>query len=124
MSSIVALVGRALMCAIFVEAGLSKLLAPAGAIGMMAGHGLPLPTVTYIVVLIIEIGGGLAILLGFQIRAVAALMALYCIATALIAHYHPEDQNQMINFMKNICMAGGFLQLVAWGGGRYTVTKT
>jgi putative oxidoreductase len=114
MSSIVALVGRALMCAIFVEAGLSKLLAPAGAIGMMAGHGLPLPTVTYIVVLIIEIGGGLAILLGFQIRAVAAL----------IAHYHPEDQNQMINFMKNICMAGGFLQLVAWGGGRYTVTKT
>jgi len=124
MSSVVALVGRALMCAIFVEAGLSKLLAPAGAIGMMAGHGLPLPTVTYIVVLIIEIGGGLAILLGFQIRAVAALMALYCIATALIAHYHPEDQNQMINFMKNICMAGGFLQLVAWGGGRYTVTKT
>jgi putative oxidoreductase len=111
------------MCAIFVEAGLAKLLAPAGAIGLMASHGLPLPTVTYIVVLIIEIGGGLAILLGFQIRAVAALMAVYCIATALIAHYHPGDQNQMIHFMKNICMAGGFLQLVAWGGGRYTVTK-
>jgi putative oxidoreductase len=123
MSSVVALVGRALMCAIFVEAGLAKLLAPAGAIALMASHGLPLPAVTYIVVLIIEIGGGLAILLGFQIRAVAALMALYCIATGLIAHYHPDDQNQMIHFMKNICMAGGFLQLVAWGGGRYTVTK-
>jgi putative oxidoreductase len=123
MSSVVAIVGRALMCAIFVEEGLAKLLAPAGAIGMMASHGLPLPMVTYIVVLIIEIGGGLAILLGFQIRAVAALMAVYCIATALIAHYHPDDQDQMIHFMKNICMAGGFLQLVAWGGGRYTVTR-
>jgi putative oxidoreductase len=122
MSSVIALVGRALMCAIFVEAGLGKLLNPASAIAMMAGHGLPVPTATYILVVIIEIGGGLAILLGFQTRIVAALLAVYCIATGLIAHYHPDDMNQMIHFMKNICMAGGFLQLVAFGPGRYRVS--
>jgi putative oxidoreductase len=122
MSSVVALVGRALMCAIFVEAGLGKLLNPAGAISLMASHNLPIPTATFILVVIIEIGGGLAILLGFQTRIVAALLAIYCVATGLIAHYHPEDQNQMIHFMKNICMAGGFLQLVAFGPGRYRVS--
>jgi putative oxidoreductase len=122
MSSVIALVGRALMCAIFIEAGLGKLLNPAGGIALMAGHGLPVPTATYILVVIIEIGGGLAILLGFQTRIVAALLAAYCVATGVIVHYHPDDQNQMIHFMKNLCMAGGFLQLVAFGPGRYRVS--
>ncbi len=123
MSSVVALVGRALMAAIFIESGLSKLLNPVGAIGYMASQHLPVPTAAYAVSVIVEFGGGLAILLGFQIRIVAAVLAVFCVATALIAHYDPSNQQQMINFMKNICMAGGFLQLVAWGGGRYTVTK-
>jgi putative oxidoreductase len=123
MSSVVALVGRALMCAIFVESGLAKLLSPAATIGYMAHLGLPLPPAAYAVSVVVEFGGGLAILLGFQIRIVAAIMAVFCIATALIAHNDMADRMQEINFMKNLCMAGGFLQLVAWGGGRYTVTK-
>jgi putative oxidoreductase len=123
MSSIVALVGRALMCAIFVESGLAKLLSPAATIGYMAHLGLPLPPAAYAVSVVVEFGGGLAILLGFQIRIVAAIMAVFCIATALIAHNDMADRMQEINFMKNLCMAGGFLQLVAWGGGRYTVSR-
>jgi putative oxidoreductase len=93
-------------------------------IGYMASEHLPVPTVAYAIAVIVELGGGLCILLGFQIRIVAAIMAVFCVATALIAHYDPTNQAQMINFMKNICMAGGFLQLVAWGGGRYTVSKS
>jgi putative oxidoreductase len=124
MSSIVALIGRALMAAIFIESGLAKLLNPVMYIGYMAHENLPVPTAAYIVAVIVEFGGGLAILLGFQIRIVAAVMAVFCVATAVIAHYDPSNQEQMINFMKNICMAGGFLQLVAWGGGRYTVTRS
>ena len=122
MSSVVALVGRALMCAIFVESGLAKLLSPAATIGYMAHLGLPLPPAAYAVSVVVEFGGGLAILLGFQIRIVAAIMAVFCIATALIAHNDMADRMQEINFMKNLCMAGGFLQLVAWGPGRYRVS--
>jgi putative oxidoreductase len=124
MSSIVALIGRALMAAIFIESGMSKLMNPSAYIGYMGHVGLPVPAAAYGVAVCVEFGGGLAILLGFQTRIVAAIMAVFCVATALIAHYDPGNQEQMINFMKNICMAGGFLQLVAWGGGRYSVTKS
>ncbi len=122
MSSVVALVGRALMCAIFIESGLAKLLSPAATIGYMASLNLPVPTAAYIVSVVVEFGG-IAILLGFQIRIVATILAVFCIATALIAHNDMASRAQEINFMKNLCMAGGFLQLLAWGGGRYTVTK-
>jgi putative oxidoreductase len=123
MNSVVAIVGRALMCAIFVESGLGKLLSPAATIGYMAHLNLPVPMAAYAIAVIVELGGGLCILLGFQIRIVAAIMAVFCIATALIAHNDMADRMQELNFMKNLCMAGGFLQLVAWGGGRYTVTR-
>jgi putative oxidoreductase len=123
MNSVVALVGRALMAAIFIESGLSKLLNPVMWIAYMAGKNLPVPTAAYVIAVIVEFGGGLAILLGFQTRIVATVMAVFCIATALIAHNDMADRSQEINFMKNLCMAGGFLQLLAWGGGRYTVTK-
>ncbi len=122
MSSVIALVGRALMSAIFIEAGLGKLLSPAAYIGMMGHYGLPLPSAAYGVAVIVEIGGGFAILLGAQTRIIAAILAVYCVATAFIGHYDPGNQQQMINFMKNICMCGGFLQLVAFGPGRYRVS--
>ena len=50
-------------------------------------------------------------------------MAVWCIATALVAHWHPDDNMQMINFMKNLCMAGGFLQLAVYGAGRFSVDR-
>jgi putative oxidoreductase len=121
-SSVVALVGRALMCAIFVEAGLGKLMSPAAYAGVFGNtFHLPMPWAAVIIAIIVEIGGGLAILIGFETRIVAGLLALYCIATAFIGHYEPGNEMQMINFMKNLCMAGGFLQLVAFGPGRYRV---
>ena len=123
MSSLVALLGRVLMCAIFIEAGFGKLMNFPNTITYMGNEGLPLPWVTAIIVIIIELAGGLALLVGFRVRLLGVLFAVYCVATAFIAHYYPGDTNQMIHFMKNICMAGGFLQLAAWGGGRYVVTR-
>jgi putative oxidoreductase len=63
------------------------------------------------------------VLFGWKARLAAAVLAVWCIATALVAHLHPGDTNQMINFMKNICMAGGFLQIVAFGPGRYSLDR-
>ncbi len=123
MSNVVALIGRVLLSAIFIYFGAMKLLYFPATIGVMSSEHLPLPWAAAIVAVVVELLGGLAILLGIRTRAVAAILAVYCVVTALIAHTNFDDLNQTINFMKNISMAGGFLQLLAWGGGRYSATK-
>lgn len=119
-----ALLGRLLMSAIFIQGGINKLLAPAAAMGMMDHYGMPLPMIAYAVSVVIELGGGLLVLLGWQARCAALVLAVWCIATALVAHLHPGDGNQMIHFMKNVCMAGGFLQLFAFGPGRFSLGRS
>ena len=64
---------------------------------------------------------GLLFLLGFQTRLVALGLAVFCVVTALIAHTNFGDREQMINFMKNLCMAGGFLAFLAAGGGVFSL---
>ena len=113
--------GRLLMAVIFLVSGLSKLAAPAATIGYLASTGAPLPAAGYALALVIELGGGLLILLGYQTKAAAVVMALYCVATALMFHHAFGDQNQMIHFFKNITMAGGFLQLAAFGAGSFSL---
>jgi putative oxidoreductase len=90
---------------------------------MMTHYGLPLPTVAYAVAVVIELVGGLMVLVGCQARWAALVLALWSVATALVAHLHPGDTMQMINFMKNICMAGGFLQVFVFGPGRFSVDR-
>ncbi|MBS0560992.1 MAG: DoxX family protein [Proteobacteria bacterium] len=123
MNALIALIGRVLMSAIFIDSGWGKVTHFQRTIGLLASHGLPVPPATAAGVIAIELLGGLAILAGFRTKPVALGMAAYCVATAFIAHYHPGDTNQMIHFMKNICMAGGFLQLAAWGAGRYSIDR-
>ena len=115
------LVGRILASAIFVLSGFGKATAMAGTVALLAREGLPVPGLTYFAVVAIELGGGLLFLLGFQTRLVALVLALFCVATALIAHTNFADQQQLNNFMKNICMAGGFLAFVAVGAGAFSL---
>jgi putative oxidoreductase len=118
-SDIFALVGRALMSLIFIMSGFGKLLGPANAIHHIAADGLPLPPAAYAAAVSCELGGGLAILLGWQTRVAAAALSLFCMVTAFTVHFHPGVSAQMVNFWKNITMAGGFLYVVAKGGGAY-----
>jgi putative oxidoreductase len=119
----VVLLGRVLMAAIFLWAGYGKAMAPSATIGTFAHLGLPAPGLAYVVALTVEIGGGLLILAGLKARPAALILAVWCVATALTAHYHPGVREQMINFMKNLCMAGGFLQLAAFGPGRFSIDR-
>lgn len=119
----VALLGRILMSAIFIWAGVLKAMAPSGTIAYFAHDGLPVPGAAYAVALVVEIAGGVLFLVGWRTRPVALVLAIWCIATAMVAHYHPGDRNQVIHFMKNVCMAGGFLQAVAFGAGRFSVDR-
>jgi putative oxidoreductase len=123
MADWIGLTGRILMSAIFLWAGYGKAMAPAATMGYFGHAGLPLPGAAYAVSLIIEIGVAVLFLVGFKTRLTALILAVWCIATAMVAHYHPESREQMINFMKNVCMAGGFLQVVAFGAGRLSLDR-
>jgi putative oxidoreductase len=109
--------GRLLIAVIFLVSGLSKIAAPTITQGYIASVGLPAPMLAYLIAIVIEVGGGALLVLGFQTRLVALIMAVFSVATALSFHHDFADQNQMIHFLKNIAMAGGLLQVVAFGAG-------
>ena len=117
------LLGRVLMSAIFIQGGVMKAIAPAATMAFFGKEGLPMVGAAYALTLAIEIGGGVLFLVGFRARLMALILAVWCIATAMVAHYHPGDTGQMIHFMKNVCMAGGFLQVVAFGAGRLSADR-
>ena len=123
-SSIVAiapLAGRVLIAPLFLLSGASKLAAPAGTIDMIAGAGLPFATLGFVLAVLVEVAGGLALIAGYRIRLVAGVMALFTIAAAVAFHSDLGDQNQFIHFFKNVSITGGLLQLVAFGGGRLSL---
>jgi putative oxidoreductase len=119
--AIVPAAGRAMISAIFILSGLSKIAAPAMTIGYIQSVGLPLPTIAFALSAFVEIVGGIALLLGYRTRVVAGVLALFSLATALIFHSALSDQNQFIHFFKNVAMAGGLLHVIAFGGGRISI---
>ena len=124
LSNATLLLARLLMSAIFIQAGYGKLIAYATVVPYLAKLNLPMPQIAWAVAVAVELGGGLLILAGFRIRLVAPAMAVFCVATAFIVHYHPGDTSNMISFMKNLAMAGGFLQLAVTGPGRYSIGRS
>jgi putative oxidoreductase len=117
----IALAGRVLIAAIFVMSGLGKVAAPAATLAYMKAAGLPLAPLGLAGAALIELGGGLALILGYRTRAAATLLAGFAMVTALVFHSALSDQNQLIHFFKNVAMAGGLLQVVAFGGGRFSL---
>lgn len=109
------LVGRVVLSLIFIQAGIMKIFGYAGSQTMMESHGLP--GILLPLVILTEAGGGLCVLLGLWTRWAALALAGFCVLAAWFFHYQPDDQMQMINFMKNITIAGGFLVLAAAGPG-------
>ncbi len=116
-----ALTGRLLLSAIFLLSGISKISAPAGMIGYIESVGLPFPSLALALAILTEVVGGIALILGYRTRLVAAGLAVFSIATALVFHNQLGDQNQFIHFFKNLAMAGGLLQVVAFGAGRFSL---
>jgi putative oxidoreductase len=111
--------GRTLIAAIFVVAGLQKISGYDGTAGYMEAMGVPSALLPLVILL--EIGGGLAIVVGWQTRLVAAAFAGFSVLSAIIFHWNFGDQIQSIMFMKNFAIAGGFLLLVAYGPGAYSL---
>jgi len=89
--------------------------------GYMSSLGLPLPSLFTLIAIIVEIGGGLLMLVGYQTRLVALGLAIFVLVAAFIGHFQLTDLNQFQHFMKNIAIVGGSLAFVAFGAGAYSL---
>ena len=117
-----ALAGRILLALMFVLAGFGKIAGFAATVGYMQSKGMPAAEVLAPLTILLEIGGGLALVFGFYTRWAALALAAFTLLASLIFHNfwavpEPEQMVQQINFMKNLSIAGGMLVLAAFGPG-------
>ena len=125
-SNAAALVGRILLALLFVVAGISKIGGFDGIVGYIGSSGLPLPQLLAAGTIVLEIVGGLALIVGFKARwAAAGLAAFTLLATVLFHNYWamPAEQQQVqhLMFMKNVAIVGGLLLFTAFGAGGWSV---
>ena len=117
--SLAYLLARLLLMALFLVSGLGKLSDPGATQAYMEAMHVPgfllWPTIVF------EIGSGLCILLGVQTRRVAIVLAGFSLVTAFIFHHNVSDPTQLVMFLKNLGLAGGFLLLACTGAGRYSI---
>ena len=121
-----ALAGRIGLSLLFITSGFAKLTGFDGTVGYIASKGLPMASVIAALTIVVELGGGLAVLTGFFARWVALVLAGFSVMAALIFHNYwalPADQvmNMQIHFWKNVSIAGGFLMLAAHGAGAFSL---
>ena len=114
-----ALVGRALLAAIFLHEAVSKLTAYSAALAYMRAFGVPGELLPFAIA--VELGCGVLILCGYQTRAAALLLAAFCLATAVLFHRNLGDRNQLLHFEKDLAIAGGLLVLFAHGAGSWAL---
>jgi len=125
-ASIVPLFARILLSAVFIMGGIGKIFGFSFEESMVAAKHLPLPAVALAIALVIELVGGLAILLGLYTKFTAWIVFLYMIPTTFLFHNFwamqgPDRLDTMIHFEKNLAIMGGLLLLAAFGSGAYSI---
>lgn len=121
-----AFAGRLLIAALFLPAGLAKITGFAGTVGYIASVGLPAPTLAAAAAVILEIGGGIALLVGLGTRYAALALSFFTLVASFIFHAYwavPADQTfvTQLLFFKNIAVAGGLMVIVAFGAGGWSL---
>jgi putative oxidoreductase len=117
LNSYLPVLARLLMCSLFIWDGVLQLRNPAGTADYFASLDVPVPNIAVWVSIPIHLLGGLAILVGYKTRWAAALLVLLCLGTAFGVHLPAGDMDNMVNFYKNLVMAGGFLYVINFGAG-------
>ena len=122
----VVLAARILLVVLFLIFGWGKLTDYSGTVGYMARTGAPMPEISALVAIVIELFVSIAVVLGAWTRPLAILLAVYVLATAFIGHHYwtmtgADQYANMTNFYKNISIMGGFLLLYITGAGKYSV---
>lgn len=121
-----AVTGRVLLALMFVMAGFSKLGNISGTAGYIASGGLPLPTVLAVIVGLLELFGGLALIVGYKARWAALALGVFTLLASVLFHNFwavPADQQmvQQLMFMKNLAVAGGMFVVAALGAGPLSI---
>lgn len=120
-------IGRVVIAILFVMSGIEKVMDISGTAAAIGGKGFPLPEAVAVATAALELGGGILIIVGWQTRLIALALAIFSAVAAYFFHdfwhYPPglEHTDNMIHFMKNISIIGGFLMLCATGAGRYSL---
>jgi putative oxidoreductase len=122
------LVGRVLLVLIFIIAGFGKITGFDGTVGYMQAYNMPMPQVLAVLAIIIELGGGIMVAVGWKARWGAAALFIFVLVASFIFHAFwavPADQMQMqrIMFLKNLSMMGGLLYVIVYGSGPASVDK-
>jgi len=122
------LLARIFLMLLFVIFGWQKLTGFSGTVAYMSSTGVPAPELATVAGIVIEFFVGIAILVGFYTRPLTLIIALYAIGTGFIGHHYwtmtgAEHAENMINFFKNVSIAGGLLALCAAGPGKYSFDK-
>ncbi|MGF6933298.1 putative oxidoreductase [Paraburkholderia sp. UCT70] len=125
---VVVLVARILLMVLFVMFGWSKLTGFAGTVAYMTSTGAPVPALSAVIAVVMELVVGVALLVGFFTRPLALLLAVYTLGTAIIGHHYwnmtgAMQYDNMIHFYKNIGIIGGLLLLCVTGAGKYSFDR-
>ena len=125
----VALVGRLLLAALFIISGFGKIGGFEGTAGYIASKGLPMPQVLAALTILVELGGGILLAVGFKARWAALAIAVFTLLAAVLFHNFwtvdgPARMGEFNNFWKNISIAGGMLMVVAFGPGRLSIDRS
>jgi putative oxidoreductase len=123
---LLSLTGRILLAMMFVIEGFSKIGEFQGTVGYIASGGLPLPGVVAVLTIALEIGGGLALIVGYKTRRAALAFAVFTLLASLLFHNFwavpgAEKMTQYLFFMKNLAVAGGMFVLAGFGPGRWSL---
>lgn len=121
-----AFTGRLLLAALFLPAGFDKLTGFAGTVGYISSVGLPMPQLAAAAALVVEIAGGLALVVGYRTRVAALVLAAFTLVASVFFHNYwtAPGEAQMIQqllFFKNVAVVGGLLTLATWGAGAWSV---
>ncbi|MFM0294681.1 putative oxidoreductase [Burkholderia sp. WP9] len=124
----VILVARILLMVLFIMFGWSKLTGFAGTVAYMTSSGAPVPELSAVIAVVMELVVGIALLVGFFTRPLALLLAVYTLGTAIIGHHYwnmtgAMQYDNMIHFYKNISIIGGLLLLCVTGAGKYSIDR-
>tara|TARA_Y100001935_G_scaffold223706_1_gene199482 strand:+ start:306 stop:692 length:387 start_codon:yes stop_codon:yes gene_type:complete len=121
MANVLDLIGRILISALFLISAFNKVFNLDGSMGWMESFGVPgffiYPAI------VIEIILPILVIVGYQAKIAASILAIFCLLTAFLFHFDFSDQSQLVSFLKNIGLAGGFLFIVANGTKDWAVDK-
>ena len=115
------LLSRILLAWLFIPAGFAKVGGFSGTAGYIASAGVPFPELAAAIAVVVELGLGLLLLVGFQTRWAALAIAFFTVVITLVFHPFWADPAQAQAFAKNMAIVGGLLSVAAWGGGAWSV---